>query len=351
MKAIYQKNYKKTLRHFLQGSKAFLLKSEPFDHSRFADDFVKNKALTISHWGDFYSNPIRSVFLYQVLSLSQISDCQFLFCRDGLFCLLDFFHRNPDPGGLQTILILNYQFLKFIPARWRKNVVFYQMGVYSAFNYKSIEDSEQSLILKGAVLSSYRVNIDNDNSIIEELRKIDLKRFKKIKVYIWSRDDYFLNNQWIQDTDFSSRLNHYYPALLDSLKKHSDIEFTDYIGISSLKSIHRYKFLEISPKINYISDDYIDYSLLSKGALPFEAIKEVKIDENDFIPLSAYHGYRIVPSGEIDYQYIGSEITHLENVKKKMNLGPAVHLSSSFFMYVKQAYKIKNEPLFKKFVN
>lgn len=339
MKAIYQKNHKKILQFFNEESTSFVPKNEPLKSLNGTNELIEKRTITLSYWAGDYSNPIKNIFLYQVSNLKQISSFPFLFCRDGVFCVIDFFHRHPSPSNIKTILILNYNVAKLVPTSWQKNVVFYELGEYSVFNYQQVENDEKSIIIKGSLLTSTGENLDESEKILKKLNAINLKKFKKIKLFLWSRDDYFLNKQWSQDLDYSRRMNQFYPKLISMLSDFPDVEFVDYMGLNNLKSYHRYCYLDILPKINYISDDLTDFLLLSRGVRPYEGKEQVEINPRDFIPLSAYHGYRLVPSSELDAQEVGCEQSNLSKIKNKLNINSSDDLSADFFVYLHQSEK------------
>ena len=342
MKATYLKNYKKVNQTFLENSISFVAHNEPVGFYQSIDEATNNKKLTISHWGGHYSNPLTPVFLYQVASLSQLEPHPFLFCRDGFFCLIDFFHRFPSPRELKTILIINATFSEHIPTAWQKNVLFYELGLLPQFNYKGYESTQDSLILKGALLTSDRESTDLNANILEKIKSVRPSKFKKIKVCLWSRDDYFLNNRWAFDADQSKRLNNFFPKLHEIFSSQMDVEFLDFPSLLNLKSYHRYTYIDILPKAHYISDDFTDFVLLSRGVNPENKLEKISLDKEEFIALSAYHGYRILPFNGIDERKVGKAESDLILIKRKFDIEANDKLTSDFFAYLGHIFKFEN---------
>lgn len=343
MKATYLKNYKKVIQAFFENSISFIANNEPVGFHQYIDEATNNKKLTISHWGGHYSNPLTPVFLYQIKTLSQLAPHPILFCRDGFFCLIDFFHRFPSPRELKTIFIINSAFSEHIPSAWKNNVVFYELGLLPQFNYKDYEATQDSLIIKGALLTSDRESTDLNAYILEMIQSVRPSKFKKIKVCLWSRDDYFLNNRWAFDADQSKRLNNFFPKLHEMFYSQKDVEFLDFPSLLNLKSYHRYSYLDILPtKAQYIGDDLTDFVLLSRGVFPVTKLEKVSLDKEEFIPLSAYHGYRILPFSKIDDSKVSKADADLTLIKKKFAIEPNDNLTSDFFAYLGNIFKFEN---------
>lgn len=337
MKATYQKNHKKVLKFYELNKIDFNVIYDAADAYHESED-VNKKSQTISHWGGTYSNPFCNLFLYKINSLEQLEISDVVFCRDGLFSLIDFFYKFPRPQNLRTTLMINSTFQEFIPLAWLKNVVFYEIGLHSLLNYIPIEDKRDSLIVKGALLAGNGTDVKFQEEILAQLAKIKLAKYKKVKIFLWGRENYFLNDQWLGDNDYTNKLNSFYPKLMELTKKHSNVSFTNFSEMMSLKNYHHYKYVDLNKKEYYIGDDYIDFLFLSKGILPEKQMEKKKISNDSFFALSAYHGIHLIGAENLVEKKISSKAKSISSILEKFELKSAYPLNFEVYRYIACRY-------------
>lgn len=314
MKAIYQKNFKKIIRAATSSSLF-----QPYHPDRRRARALEKYVFTLAYWGIPHSNPFTSTFLYNIHSLSELKKYPVLFCRDGLFTLLDFFHRFPNPVNTTTILITHFDLVSFIPTAWVKNILFYEYGLMNQLNYLGRPVKRDSLLIKICQLSSDKA--EDYIQTLEKLKELPLKNFKKIRFFCWSRDDLFLTPPWSRDKDFCERMNSFTPELLKIIKTHNDAKFIDFSTMLSLKDFHKYNYLDQNKKQFYVMDDHLDFLALSQGAQPCQTVKGAPFAQGSFFPLSPYHGFRIIESSELDTSKIGWELGSVKNLRANSQAG------------------------------
>lgn len=322
MKTIYQKNYNKVYSEYSNNSGEF--RNLTLDE-KFLDDSVLMKDFfsTLSYWSSPYSNPMNSGFIGKVNNLNAFKNIETFFCRDGLFFLIHFFLKFPAPGSLRTVLIVNLIYAEIVPRAWMKNVVFYERGTFSIIKNYNWENRD-SLIIK-CVLFDQEFETKNQNDLlkIEKLKRIDFSKYKKVKIFMWQRNDGFLNYSWGGDKFFAKRLNKFYHEMLVYLSKFKNVEFIDYDQLSSLKNYHTYCFYDLNAKWAYVGDDYLDYLLLSRGVIPLDKGQRRSIFIEQFIPLSPHHGFRL-----LNFESVGTIGTNFEFYKKVKKKEDSQHLTS-----------------------
>lgn len=345
MKTIFQKNFNNLI-----SSNSTKKNSAPGPRHLPIETLAINQIQqTISYSGIDYSSPIPSTFLLRINNLRQIENYSFLFCRDGLFSLLDFFHKHPNPNGIKTILLINSVLASFVPTSWLSNILFYEFGLHNQLNYRSISQEKNSLLIKGFLLSSDCQSLERYAATISLIKKSSLKKFEQVKIYFCCREDYFLNSSWERDNDHTKRLIYFYPQLFRLLEEHPNVDFLTYNDLLSIKNYHLFHYLDLNAKAHYISDDYIDFSLLSRGVIPLEKLNNKAILHNQFIPLSPYHGYSILTPNEIIQASVSSEVKKIDTLKKQLKLSTSDTLSFDFFSYIYRTYQFKRGISIKKF--
>lgn len=330
MKTIYQKNYKNIFDHYREYNTSVFHYEREFELlSR-----IEKAVQTISQRGEHYYNPIPSIFLLKINCLKLISFYPAVFCRDGLFTLLNFFQRFPTPGSCKTIMLIKADFISYVPASWHKHIVFYEFGMFQGLNNLTLNEPCNSLIIKG-------LSTDFTNLNPAMVKKILEKKYDKVKILLFNRNNHFLNKDWVGDKENVHRLESFYPQLYSSLKNQTNFEFLDLDDLRQLKNYHHYKFFDIGNKNYYIGDDYIDFFLLSKGAIPDCKLENRKTGGNEIISLSPYHGYRLLKYEDIKRESLGSETTNIEIVKSKLEIKPNEELDTKFNNYILQSQTLR----------
>lgn len=308
MKATYQNNLKKieTLLDKKKGASLDIF-GFPFDKLVLPHGHTSH---SLGPWDEHYYSPLNHVNLFQVVDSKQLARLHFALVRDGLFTLVDFFHRFSTPKGFKIILIVHEKFKEFIPLRWSNSVLFFDFDITSSL-YESKTYNDQ-LIIKGSLMEGAFCN-DQFIKNIDEVKK--QKKIKKLLLCLSPRQNYFLRPTWQGDVEFSNISNTFMKSVYLELSTKLNLEFINWKSLFSMSDLHRYEFLDANKKDNLYIDDYTDFYLLKKGAKPVFIEAGSRKNENDIIvPLSHVHGIRVLANPHL------SKINHWGYLTKTFEL-------------------------------
>ena len=308
MTAIYQNNFKKIQTFFKKEKilyKNIDILAYPFHQLTLPHDHTR---YSLGPWNEQYYSPLNHINLFQIVDPLQLAVMGFALVRDGLFTLIDFFHRFPTPKDFKTVLIIHNQFKEFVPAKWESKILFYEFEINNEFyNNKKYNDQ---LIIKGSLTAGIFGN-DYFFNFISELKKAKTK--KKLLVCLSPRQNYFLRDQWSGDVDFAEISNDFMKRMYQEAANGFEIEFICWKDFFSMSDLHCYEFWDANKKSNVYVDDYSDFYLFKKGAKPYKMKDDsvFKRNQDDFIiPLTHTHGLRILEKVDM------GKVNHWENLVK-----------------------------------
>ena len=308
MTAIYQNNFKK-IKTFLKKETELVKKIDilayPFHQLTFPHAHTSH---SLGPWNEQYHSQLNHINLFQLVDPLQLADFGFALVRDGLFTLMDFFHRFPTPKDFNTVLIIHQQFRDYIPPKWESRIVFFDFEINKDF-YKNKKYNDQ-LIVKGSVGGGIFEN-DYFFNFLSSLKKENIK--KKILLCVSPRQNYFLREQWNGDFEFAQNSNYFMKRIYQELEKQFEVEFICWSDFFLMSDLHSYEFWDANKKSNVYVDDYSDFYLFKKGAKPYNIKNDSVVNHNPddlIISLTHAHGIRILEKVN------QGKVKHWENLLK-----------------------------------
>jgi hypothetical protein len=312
MKAMYQNNFNR-LNKYIQTPDKTLAHFNPWAYP-YHDEKLTHAFLYhgFDPWKDLYSSYLNHVSLYQVNYAKQISSLPFLLVRDGLFTMLEFFHRCPNPKEVPGVLLIHNCLRDFIPDKWRSKVLFYEFE-YKNFATRKFQLKNNEVLLKANIDSNF-FDYEKTFQLICELKA---KGYKKFNLFFFLKQNHFLSQEWA----FDYLLNEYVldqSKFLERLKKANiQFEMHTWKEFFNCQNMHLYDCYDLNSKEKYYIDDFSNYTFLKKGAEPLNLVR-VKGNRSDlFVPTSSFHGIRILGS---EPQYQTKKITEIYKDLKMFDL-------------------------------
>lgn len=310
MTATYQNNFKKLVKHLKKPLTELTLNYDPRAYPNHEHQLLHS---TLWHgfdpWKDNYSSPLTHICLYQVTNISQIEDLPTILVRDGLFMLLEFFLRSPNPKKLKGMILVHRCLRDYVPEAWRSKTLFYEIE-YRGSEENIFKTKNKQVLLKANITDGI-FDYEIAKSKILELKKL---KYEKFNFFFFNRSNPFLVLDWDNDhrtIDYVTSQNSFIAFLEKEKIKHEFLTWQDYFHVPS---IHQYDCLDLNFKEKYFIDDFSNYFFLKKGATPI-SLQEVKGNESDlYVPISAFHGIRVLGK-EPPFNQIKANEIH-KNLKK-----------------------------------
>lgn len=233
----------------------------------------------------YFFSPLNQIYLFLVDDLATLAFFDKVFVRDGLLTLKLFFLRNPKPNGLQTKLLINSRFRKFIPKAWSDNIYFYTYKLKST-----------SPVKKRSLIISY--HLDTLHCPVEVLKEkllnAQTERYDEIHCLITGMPQ---NGA----TDFidKSIFNKIATSISCLKSNYRSVTLNDLTP----QNIAESDFIEINPYHFLYSDCYLRWYLIYNGATPIDS-DWLKADIHSkpihSSMVSPFHSVEIHPSEEAD---------------------------------------------------
>ena len=320
MTAIYQNNFKKISKYVEKPLVEFMNfdpRAYPNHEHKFVHDFLWH---ALDPWKETYSSRLTHINLYQVTVAKQINKLPSILVRDGLFTLIDFFIRCPNPKLIHGIFIVHNCLRDFIPDKWRAKVLFYEFEYRNDFT-KSFQQKNNQVLLKA--------NVTNGIFDYTEALKIALdlknKGYEKLHLFFFNKSNHFLATEW--DADY--RTNDFVlsqSAFLNALSKEKiQYETNTWKEFFNAQGTHQYDCYDLNYKEKFYIDDFSNYYFLKKGATPLY-METMKANSSDlYVPLSNFHGVRVF-STEPKYESkkidtILKNLSMFNSIKEKCDVG------------------------------
>ncbi|MBY0412923.1 MAG: hypothetical protein K2Q18_02095 [Bdellovibrionales bacterium] len=289
MTAMYLNNFKK-IQKFLAKSNSTLWHFDPRAYPNHEHEFPHSSLWHgFDPWKDTYASPLTHLNVYQVTVAPQIYHLPMFLVRDGLFTWLDFLNRCPNPKHILGILLLHKSLRDYVPSLWRPRVIFYEFE-YRPLQTSIFQEKNGTVLIKANVTNGM---FDYDHAIkkVLELRKA---QYKKFVFFFFNRSNPFLVKDWDNDyrnQEFATAQSNF----LEFLKKEKiDFEFLTWKEYFHIQGTHQFDCYDLNYKEKYYIDDFSNYHFLKKGATP-ALMQDQAGDKADlYIPLSAFHGVRVL---------------------------------------------------------
>lgn len=323
MTATYQSNIKKIKKHTDAPNPDFLnydLRAYPFNTQKLVHDSLLH---AFDPWKNYYVSSLIHVNLYEVTVLEQINRLPLMLVRDGLFTLIDFFNRFPNPKDIPGIMIVHNSLRDFIPAKWRRKVAFYEFE-YRKTTEGLFQEKNNQVLIKANVTEGL---FDYDQAV-KQVLELKKKKYEKYNFFFFNRMNFFLIDQW--DNDY--RTIDYVLSqskFINFLEKEKlNYEFHTWKEFFNAQGTHQYDCLDLNFKEKYYIDDYVNYQFARKGATPLNLIHQKITSANTtdiYVPLSHFHGIRVLSqepsynSQKADEIFKNLKLMNLEN--EKCNVG------------------------------
>jgi hypothetical protein len=230
-------------------------------HRASSYDSVINFQGYIYQHSRYFFSPLNQIYLYLIDDIASLAFFNKVFVRDGLLTLKLFFLRHPSPNGLQTKLIINSRFKKFVPRPWQENILFY--------NYKfdgQIKEKKKTLLIAYHLDSLHCP----DEVLDKALNSISNESYDEILCLVTGMPK-------TSTLDFVDK-NIFSKATITA--KNIKIPFrTVALNEINPRVIANSNFLEINPYHFLFSDCFLRWFLLYNGATPIN--DEWLLNDND----------------------------------------------------------------------
>lgn len=290
MTATYQNNIKKLAKHLKQPLTEITLNYDPRAYPNHEHEFLHNSLWHgFDTWKDNYSSPLTHICLYQVTNISQIEELPTVLVRDGLFMLLEFFMRSPNPKKMEGLILVHKCLRDYVPEVWRSKTLFYEFEHRGSLNNVFKMKNKQVLI---------KANITDKIFDYEEAKQqiLGLKKYKydKLNFFFFNRSNPFLALDWDNDHKTISYIEsqNNFISFLD--KEKINYEFLTWKEYFHAQNMHQFDCFDLNFKEKYFIDDFSNYFFQKKGATPLN-LANAKGNEADlYVPISAFHGIRVL---------------------------------------------------------
>lgn len=303
MRATYQSNFKK-INQYIEKPIPRYMHFDPKEYvnhePKLVHEFLR---YSLDPWKESYSSPLTHINLYEVSDIKKISTLPSLLVRDGLFTLLDFFYRCPSPKDISGILTVHNCLRDFIPDKWRSKVLFYEFE-YRANNSNVFHQKNDEILIKANVTNGM-FNYEESFKTIIGLKKLG---YKKFNLFLFFRSNQFLASEW--DNDY--RINEYVfsqAKFISALEKEKlKVELHTWKEFFNTQGMHQFDCLDLNHKEKYYVDDFSNYTFFKKGCTPINVISQKGDPADTYIPLSHFHGIRLLSREPNHNSKIANEI-------------------------------------------
>jgi hypothetical protein len=289
MTATYQNNFKKISKYIANPNPSFMV-HDPLQYA-FRDQEKLHEFLDHSYgpWDNTYASPLTSINLFQVSTVKQISMLPSVFVRDGLFTTVDFFNRLPNPKDIPGIMLVHQSLRDFIPNEWRAKVLFYEIE-YRNETLGQFQQKNNQLLLKAFVHDGI-FDYEEATKKVLELKK---QKFEKFNFFFFNRIDPLLVSEWDHDYRTIEYVKNQTKFISFLEKEKINHEFLTWKEFFNAQNFHQFHCVDLNFKEKYYIDDYTNYLFAKKGATPINPIRQKGHLSDLFVPLSSFHGIRII---------------------------------------------------------
>jgi hypothetical protein len=247
-------------------------------HVGFRDEYFKEiywSYYPITQKYFFEANP---TFLYEYRSIEDMQRYPLILVRDGFVGILDFFLVNPSPAKFfKTILLIEKKFEKLVPKQWLK-----QVAVYEVYSTKKEEAKKENLLIHGQGMEDLFWSDDLDKRIFD-IKKI-ASQYKNINFVISQRESLLSSSE--------NKGKQHNLSLHKSIYEHFGFEVKINVDVQKelkLLKFSNFGFINLDHTNGFVSDNYIDHFLYSKGGVNLDAI-ETSNSYKEHYNLSPFHG-------------------------------------------------------------
>lgn len=269
--------------------------------------------------------PTNPLFLYEIYDLEVIRYIKYAMARDGLYGVMNFFHRFPSPEGIRTTLIIQERFHSVVPKAWREQVVYFRYQLHLDDHPAKEVDT---LFVKGICAPSAYSN-EYCNEQINLIKELNIKT---VHCHLPVKKDIFSPRR---------KNDPQYYQLFEGLYRHTNAS-VEYLEWQSFCNKARHgRFIDLNQGLSVLSDDYLTNVLLSRGCQPLE-LKEVSLSSDEkYLPVTKYHGI-VLSMGNV--RDIGAMENEIAKMKRLLNPGRTELFKSDFAYYMRDlAWKILPE--------
>jgi hypothetical protein len=289
MTAIYQNNFNK-VKKLINKATSLSLNFDPRAYPHHEHEFIHSSLIHgLDPWKDSYSSPLIHINLYQVTVPAQINSLSYFLVRDGLFTMIDFFVRCPNPKNVNGILLIHNCLREYVPALWRPKVLFYE------FEYRKPEENifkqKNRHVLIKANVTKELFDYDLAMKKILELKK---QKYEKYFFFFFNKSNPFLAVKWDLDyltIDYVASQSKFINFLI---YEKIDYEFLTWKEYFHIPGMQQYDCLDLNFKEKHYIDDFTNYFFIKRGCDPYNPIKAKGNNSDEYIPLSGFHGIRIL---------------------------------------------------------
>ncbi len=285
MKAIYQKNYSLFQKKFKVNPEMQTLYDLEQGRWNNNSPAVEHTSYSINQsWKQGYSSPLFHINLHDLHSAEQINHLPFVLVRDGLFLLLDFFHRFPDPKYFKPIFLIHSSLVKFVPDAWLKKVLAYDFAYLPESKVGVLEPANKSFLLKGM----FNTEIFNDEKFFNLVERYAKKG--KTYVALFMTDNPFIHAKW-KGNEMLFHFANLISEIKGKLKKNDNVEFITYEKMYKLQDLNEFEFCDFNNKVNYYIDEYLNFFLFKNGcALGESELRKTEKFSGHFTRVTSMHG-------------------------------------------------------------
>lgn len=290
MTATYQNNIKKLAKHLKKPLTEIILNYDPRAYPNHEHELLhSNLWHGFDPWKDNYSSPLTHICLYQVTNISQIEDLPIVLVRDGLFMLLEFFMRSPNPKKMEGLILVHRCLRDYVPEAWRAKTLFYEIEYKG--NQENVFKQKNNQALLKANITDGIFDYETTKSQILALKKL---KYEKFNFFFFNRSNPLLALDWDNDhrtIEYIISQNNFISFLNKEKIQHEFLTWKEYYHVQNM---HQYDCLDLNFKEKYFIDDFTNYYFIKKGASPINVNEAKASDADIYVPISAFHGIRVL---------------------------------------------------------
>lgn len=230
-----------------------------------------------------YHSPLNPIFLVECMNVEILRSRSVWLVRDGLIPLLWFFKVNPTPGLFRGRLLVDEEFVPFIPTPWRE-----QTGSYSIQNIKSPSQIEPDKILITGLINERCCSLEFLEKTLDKAASIlgsaKLERIEK-SCFLLPKSSPFGGEY---------RHNFFFECILKVAEKIglNNIKPVSWQTLENTSTFENSYLLDLNEKTIF-ADNFIAHSVLRRGGRLLLS-KNFQKEKGNFVQLSPYHGVSFV---------------------------------------------------------
>lgn len=252
-----------------------------------------------------------SIDLAVIKNTQNISFVPYLFVRDGLFTLLNFFDTFSTPEDVDTVLIIHENLASIIPEAWQNNVIYFRFHL-SPVKKNNLE-RHSALIVKGILTESF-FSLD----FFERQMKLLLEKhdFEKIVFcFTAKKNDIFSYGKREDEHQAFFR-----PEVFNCIAKAAGDRaiFVDWEELQDMPLSKTAVFVDLNEKLVNTADDYTSNYLISKSCLPVTIQRKTReiAEDEFFIRISPEHGIVLSDRPCVEEGMLNEKISKMKKIFK-----------------------------------